>query len=125
VAVYELAGLTHTKSSSWYDAETALEVTQNAICICMSDIIRHIRGVPESCPACGSHRLSPERAFNPDVPDEEWERPSCPKCGWKGKPVQIDARPEPPAERTPPEGECIVPTAPLRQHKRPSRKAKS
>ena len=51
--------LTHTKSSNWHDAEAAFAVTENAIGLCISAVIRHMRGVPEQCPACGSQRLSP------------------------------------------------------------------
>ena len=55
--------LTHTKSSNWHDAEAAFAVTENAIGLCISAVIRHMRGVPEQCPACGSQRLSPERGY--------------------------------------------------------------
>ena len=116
--------LTHTKSSRWHDAEAAVSSTENAITLCVSAVIRHIRGVPEQCPACGSQRLSPQRGHRHDLPDLEWERPTCDKCGWVGEPVPIsdvlerdDGRPS-----TPPESECVIPTTPLRQLKRPGTK---
>jgi hypothetical protein len=112
--------LTHAKASNWLDAETALSVTENAIGLCISAVIRHVRGVPEQCPACGSQRLSPQRGYHRDFSEVEWERPICDKCGWAGEPVPIDEVPEPHESRsTPPEGECIVPTAVLRHLKRP------
>jgi hypothetical protein len=117
--------LTHSKSSKWHDAEAAVATTENAISLCTSAVIRHMRGVPETCPACGSHRLSPERGFRTDLPDVEWERPTCYKCDWTGEPVPILDVPEP-AERhdgNPPPGECIIPTVPLRALKKPSRSA--
>jgi hypothetical protein len=113
--------LTHTKSSNWYDAEAAFSITENAIGLCISTVIRHVRGVPEGCPACGSQRLSPQRGYHRDFPEIEWERPTCDKCGWAGEPVPIDEVLEPNDESrsTPPEGECIIPTTALRQLKRP------
>jgi hypothetical protein len=45
--------LTHTKSSKWHDAEAAVASTENAISLCTSAVVRHIRGAPEQCPACG------------------------------------------------------------------------
>ncbi len=116
--------LTHTKSSKWHDAEAAVSSTENAISLCTSAVIRHMRGVPEQCPACGSQRLSPQRGYRQDLPDVEWERPTCDKCGWAGEPVPIADVSERDGERasTPPETECIIPTTPLRQLKRPRTK---
>jgi hypothetical protein len=89
-------------------------------------VLRHVRGVPDACPACGSTRLSPQRGVNDSVPDVEWERPVCEKCGWTGDPVPILPRPEDYAagehERAPPEGECVLPTVPLRELHKPGRK---
>lgn len=114
--------LTHTKSSHWHDAEAAVSVTENAIGLCTSAVIQHIRGVPEQCPACGSHRLSPERGYHTDFPDVEWERPTCDKCGWTGDPVQIgDVPGEPDELREPPDGPCILPSVPLRKLNKPKR----
>jgi hypothetical protein len=114
--------LTHTKSSSWYDAETAVSITDNAVGLCISTVIRQLRGVPEHCPACGSQRLSPDRGYHRDFPDVAWERPTCSRCGWAGEPIPIEQVAETPdaSPPTPPEGECIVPTLPLRQLKRPN-----
>lgn len=114
--------LTHAKGTKWHDAEAAVAVTENAISLCTSAVIQHLRGVPDECPACGSHRLSPERGFHTSMPSVEWERPRCDKCGWTGEPVRIDEVPEPPDEdrRKPPEGECIIPTVPLRTLRKPS-----
>jgi hypothetical protein len=117
--------LTHTKSSNWYDAEAAFSVAENAIGLCISTVIRHVRGVPEGCPACGSQRLSPQRGYNQDFPGVEWERPTCDKCGWAGEPVPIEEVLEPHVESrsTPLEGGCIIPTSALRQLKRPKPRA--
>jgi hypothetical protein len=59
--------VTHAKSSKWYDAEAAFATTENVITLCTSSVIRYVRGVPETCPACGSHRLSPERGIRTDM----------------------------------------------------------
>src|SRR3990172_10451457 len=81
--------LTHTKSSHWQDAEAGIAVTENAISLCTTAVIRHVRGVPDRCPACGSQRLSPQRGYREDIPDIEWERPICDKCGWTGARVEV------------------------------------
>lgn len=94
--------------------------TENAIALSTSAVIRHIRGVPERCPTCGSQRLSPERGYRVDLPDGEWERPICEKCGWAGTPVPVKSVGTPERPTTPPEGECIIPTVPLRRLERPS-----
>ena len=117
--------LTHTKSSNWYDAEAALAVTESALGIASSAVIRHIRDVPEHCPACGSQRLAPERGYHTSLPDIEWERPTCVKCGWTGTPVAISAVPQSPDQRPsrpPPDSECVIPTVPLRELTRPKRR---
>lgn len=53
--------LTHSKRSKWHDAEVAVSTTENAFSLCTSSVIRHMRGVPETCPACGSHRVARAR----------------------------------------------------------------
>ena len=115
--------LTHAKGSRWHDAEAALATTENTITLCTSSVIRFMRGVPETCPACGSHRLSPQRGFRDDLLEVEWERPTCDKCDWTGEPVPILDVPETPNEtdRPLPEDECVIPTAPLKELKKPSR----
>lgn len=112
--------LTHTKTSKWNDAEAAAESAGLAVSLAMSLIIQHVRGVPSACPACGSHCVSPERGYNPDD-ESAWERPTCTKCDWTGTPFCIKREPSLAAdsERPPPEGECLVPTVPLRKLKRP------
>jgi hypothetical protein len=74
--------LTHSKTSKWHDAEAAVTVTESAITLCTSAVILHVRGVPAQCPACGSHRLSPQRRYHSSLPDVEFERSTCDKCGW-------------------------------------------
>jgi hypothetical protein len=113
--------LTHSKGSMWHDAEAGFSATENALGLAISAVIRHMRGVPDQCPACGSHRLSPLRGYRDDALDMEWERPICDKCGWAGKPVLIDQIPQPPEEpQEPAEGECMVPAVPLRKLLRPA-----
>jgi hypothetical protein len=110
--------LTHAKHSTWHDAEAAVSVSENALSMCVTKVLQHMRGVPEQCPACGSFRLTPLQAINPKNVEELWERPSCTKCDWMGEPKLIsDPLHEPSGE--PPEGECIVPDVPLRKLERP------
>lgn len=113
--------LTHTKSSRWHDAEAAVSATENATMLTISTVILLIRGVPEACPTCGSNRLTPERAVDPESGDH-WERPKCLKCDWIGEPVMVkQGPPESDAKiDAPPDGECVVPTIPLRALKKPT-----
>ena len=114
--------LTHAKSSHWHDAEAGIAVTENAIGLSTSSVIRHVPGVPDRCPACGSQRLAPQRGYNTNFPDVEWERPVCEKCGWAGAPAPVTTIAGAPDEPPPvtAESECVIPTVPLRQLKRPS-----
>jgi hypothetical protein len=115
--------LTHAKGTHWHDAEAGCAVTESAVMLCVSAVILKLRGVPESCPACGSHRLTPERGYHTSDPELQWERPVCTKCGWTGDPFPILGEAEEysddEGERKPPEGECVIPTVPLRELKRP------
>jgi hypothetical protein len=116
--------LTHAKNSRWHDAEAATSSVEHAISLAVSAVVRHMRGVPETCSACGSHRLSPQRGKNSEYPDIEWERPTCEKCGWAGTPVPILASPdayEKETEKRPPDGACVIPTVPLRTLLKPGR----
>lgn len=51
--------LTHAKSATWHDAETAQATTEHVLGMAASLVIRHTRAVPEECPGCGSPHLSP------------------------------------------------------------------
>jgi hypothetical protein len=117
--------LTHAKASTWYDAEAATTTVEHALGLSASLVVRHVRGVPEACPGCGSNRLSPQRGFHSSAPDIEWERPVCDKCGWTGDAVPILADPEAyvdKAERPTPEGDCVIPTVPLRELRKPGKR---
>jgi hypothetical protein len=118
--------LTHARASAWYDAEAAATTVERALGLTGSLVIRHVRAVPEACPACGSNRLSPQRGFHSSIPDVEWERPTCDKCGWLGDPVPILGSPEAYVSeeepRPPPEGDCVVQSVPLRELRKPRRK---
>jgi hypothetical protein len=49
--------------------------------------------------------------------------PTCEKCGWTGDPVPILSTPDDYApavnERPAPEGDCAIPTVPLRELRKP------
>jgi predicted RNA-binding Zn-ribbon protein involved in translation (DUF1610 family) len=108
--------LAHTKSSTWHDAETGCTTTEHLIGIWLSILIRHVRKVPEACPACGSRRLFPQRARDPNEPAAEYERPACDKCGWIGEAMRITEVPVAPERPSiPPEGDCVIPTVPLKR----------
>jgi hypothetical protein len=108
--------LAHTKSSTWHDAETACTTTEHVIGIWLSILIRHVRKVPEACPACASRRLYPQRAHDPGEPAAEYERPVCDKCGWIGEVTRITEVPVAPERPAGPlRGDCVIPTVPLKR----------
>ena len=113
--------LTHSTSSNWHDAEAAVGASESAIALCTNAVTLFIRSVPNACPECGDHRLTPLRAENPVVPDEVWERPFCTACEWMGVPVRITDEPTPFIRRSgkADDGECVIPTVPLRKLTRP------
>ena len=81
--------LTHAKSATWLDADMAHALTQQAVTMAMTQILRALRGVPEECPKCGSPHLEPEQGENSAAPGTLWERPTCTGCDWTGRPVPI------------------------------------
>jgi hypothetical protein len=89
--------LTHSKSTTWIDADVAHSLVQHATGMATSSILRELRGVPEECPNCGSPHLEPEPGENTAAPGVLWERPRCADCGWTGRPLPIldveDGRP--------------------------------
>lgn len=89
--------LTHAKASTWHDAEAAVSTTEHATGLCTITLTMRLRRIPESCPECGSHRLSPERGMFEDA-EGEYERPVCMKCDWAGDIVLIEAVPSAPAQ---------------------------
>jgi cation transport regulator ChaC len=81
--------LTHAKSATWTDADMACSITQHAIGMAASIVLRGLRGVPSECPKCRSPRLEPQEGENSAAPGVLWERPHCLECGWTGRPVPI------------------------------------
>jgi hypothetical protein len=109
--------LTHAKDAALSDAETAVQVTEQTLSLYTGALTRLLRGVPDRCPRCGSLRLSPERARDPENPTHIFERPACLRCEWKGEPTQIGELPVP--ESSEPSGECYFMESPLRRRNRP------
>ena len=105
--------LTHAREVHFNDAEAALGSTELTMSLFTTALIRHIRGVPDRCPSCGSQRLSPERGFNVKAPETVFERPVCQKCVWTGRPVII-AESRGRTDHYPPDGDCVVMNPPLR-----------
>ena len=115
--------LTHSKSATWHDAEVAQTITDQALGLGVSLLLRVIRQVPDQCPSCGSPDLSPQEGRLPEMPDTVWERPVCEECGWTGLPVRIDAE-APPLQIFLRQGDdgndgCFVPGTPLTTLKKP------
>jgi hypothetical protein len=110
--------LTHAKSAHFHDAEAGLAVTEQTLSLFTTACIRHIRGVPECCPACGSQRLAPQRGAHSSQPEKIYERPVCPACGWTGEPVEVSIFGSI-SEQHNVEDDCIVMKVPLRGPKAP------
>jgi hypothetical protein len=104
--------LTHAREAHVLDADSAAGATELALGLLTTALIRHVRGVPDRCPVCGSQRLSPEQGFHTRDPKRLYERPVCEKCRWTGTPVEIQP---PPALKRPraPKGECVTMEIPL------------
>lgn len=111
--------LTHARGATASDAAIAVDVTALAVSIFTDALIRRVRGVPERCPECGSQKLSPERASDPDDPESTYERPVCGRCAWRGNTVLVRSAPTPPPK--PPAGDCVVMTRPHGSVRRPYR----
>ena len=110
--------LTHARSSHFHDAEAALETTKQTLGLFATACIRHLRGVPEACPACGSQRLAPERGLLSTRPNTFYERPICKACGFAGQPVEVRIKPR--ASKTKKsEGDCVTMSVPLRGSRPP------
>lgn len=105
--------LTHAREAHFNDAEAALGTTELTLSLFTTALIRHVRGVPDRCPSCGSQRLSPERGFNTENPNTVFERPVCQKCSWTGESVMVAPSPPRP-DRSPPDGDCVIMNPPLR-----------
>ncbi|MDP9138669.1 MAG: hypothetical protein M3N38_10920 [Pseudomonadota bacterium] len=81
--------LTHARSFTWHDAETAMTTVEHVVGLAASLVIRHSRGIAEQCPQCGSPNLAAEEDRSSEAPEVLWERPICEDCGWTGKPVPL------------------------------------
>lgn len=103
--------IAHSRTSHINDAEAAIGATEFVLSLFTTVCIRHLRGVPDACPSCGSQRLVPERGTHTGA---IYERAVCAACGWTGQPVLV----EPPTHREDDaprsEGDCVVVEVPLR-----------
>jgi hypothetical protein len=106
--------LTHAREAHFNDAEASLASTELTLSLFTTALIRHIRGVPDRCPSCGSQRLSPERGFHTADPETIFERPVCQKCEWVGAPVIVSPSPNK-CDKAAPDGECVIMDRPLRK----------
>jgi hypothetical protein len=82
--------LTHAGSAARYDAEMALDATQNTLAGFSMAVIRHERGTPDRCPQCTSYRL-----MSIHVPELELDPPyvtQCEVCGWNSAPERTGAQ---------------------------------
>jgi len=78
--------LTHASNAARYDAEIALDATQNTLAAFSMAVIRYERGIPDRCPQCTSYRL---RSVH--VPEADIDPPYltlCEVCGWNTEPEQ-------------------------------------
>lgn len=105
--------LTHARHAHFHDAEAALAATEQTLSLFTTACIRHLRGVPDCCPSCGSQRLAPQRGIDAEQPEKIFERPVCSVCNWAGEPVEISVVHNA-SERHKPEGDCVIMTVPLR-----------
>ena len=69
--------LTHASNATLADAVLAVDGTQHVIAVFGTAIFRHMRGIPDRCPACGSYKIG----LRPH-PSTEESVAGCTKCGW-------------------------------------------
>jgi hypothetical protein len=113
--------ITHSTSSNWHDAEAAVAASEAVVSLCTNATTLFVRNVPNECPKCKSHHLTPLRAEDPADAENIWERPFCTECEWMGEPVKITEEPTAIVTRSgkPDDGECVIRTVPLRKLVRP------
>jgi len=110
--------LTHCTLSSSHEAGAAVAATDDATnSLCNNATTLLIGNVPNECPDCGDYRLTPMRAQNPKPP--KWSGSVLPayNVSGPGRPVLITDDPTPLITRSDREddGECVIPTVPLRK----------
>lgn len=77
--------LTHATSATRYDAEIAVEATENVVQVFVTAIRRWEHGAPDRCPACGSYRIvSDFRAALMEAGEKDDPYVTlCEVCGWE------------------------------------------
>lgn len=73
--------LTHASDATNADAILALEAAQHILATFGTAVFRHVRGMPDRCPSCGSYQMG--LRADPDRPEAE-AVPGCRSCGWSG-----------------------------------------
>ncbi len=71
--------LTHTSGATQADAVFALDSTQHVLSMFGTALFRHVRGIPDRCPKCGSYRIG---LWKSDAEDDDAESVvRCQACG--------------------------------------------
>jgi hypothetical protein len=71
--------LTHTSDATQADAVMALETTQHILATFSTAMFRHLHGIPDRCPSCGSYRIGLRQH-----PAHRDGVPGCHACEWVG-----------------------------------------
>jgi hypothetical protein len=71
--------LTHASGATKADAILALQATQHALATFSAAVFRHLHGIPDHCPSCGSYRIGLRGDPDGDGSDGV---PGCRACGW-------------------------------------------
>ncbi|HTE52452.1 MAG TPA: hypothetical protein VK698_16485 [Kofleriaceae bacterium] len=77
--------LTHAKSATRLDAQIALDATENVLAALGLLVVRHERGAPDRCPACGSYQIG--TLYRPEVGAESSYFSVCIRCDWSDLPL--------------------------------------
>jgi len=78
--------LTHATNANRYEAEIAVDATENIFNGFITTYIRHTHGLPGRCSDCGSYKL-----FSHYIEEEQAYQPYCSACGWEG---EIEKKPD-------------------------------
>jgi len=71
--------VTHASSATSTDGSLAVELTQHIVSTFGTALFRHLRGIPDRCPTCGSYKIG--LRGDPDHAGAE-PVPGCRACGW-------------------------------------------
>jgi hypothetical protein len=81
-----VSALTHTRNSTRLDGEVAVNGTQTVLVAFSGAMLRRERGGMDTCPGCGSYRLT--QHYEPELDIDPPYLTACQACGWVEPPTR-------------------------------------